>query len=112
MPPTINGFRPDALVQGDTQHAIAEAKTHNDLDRTHTRDQLRSFILYLEKSPRGLLVLSVTGTCADRAKTILRFTHRELRPSRTRLAVFDQCDLWLLCRDAVTWRICTARRAE
>ena len=108
VPPTIAGFRPDVLVRSATQKAIAEAKTAGDLDRTHTHDQATSFITYLEDSPRGLFVLSVPGWCADRAKTVLRFLHLEIRPSRTRIAVFDQCDLWLLAPDAVTWDISVA----
>ena len=111
VPPTINGFRPDAFVRSDAKRAIAEAKTRGDLDRTHTQEQMRSFILYLDKTPDGLFMLSVTGTSADRAKTILRFAHHEIRPSRTRVAVFDQCDIWMLQRDALTWRIWPAGRA-
>ena len=108
VPPTVDGFRPDVLVRSETQKAIAEAKTARDLDKTHTHDQVTSFITYLEDSPSGLFVLSVPGWRADRAKTVLRFVHLEIRPSHTRIAVFDQCDLWLLQPDAVTWDISVA----
>ena len=102
-PPKLGGFRPDILVRSETQTAIAEAKTAGDLDKKHTYDQVRSFVTYLERSPSGLFVLSVPGSSADRAKTVLRFLRLEIGPSRTRIALFDQCDLWLLEPDAVTW---------
>lgn len=105
LPPKIAGFRPDVFIRKDAQTAIAEAKTGADLDRAHTHDQVNSFLAYLEASSNGLLVLSVTGRFADRAKTMLRFIRLEARPSRTRLAVFDQCDLWLLQPDGMTWRL-------
>lgn len=108
LPPTIAGFRPDLLVRGEVPKAIAEAKTDGDLDRDHTYQQLTSFVTYLEGLAGGLLVLSVAGRCADRAKTVLRFIHFELGPLRTRVAVFDQCDLWLLQPDRVTWCIYSA----
>lgn len=103
LPPKIGGFRPDVFVQADERKAIGEAKTGADLDKTHTHDQVKAFITYLERSVDGLLVLSVTGGCANRAKTVLRFAHLETKPSHTQLAVLDQCDLWLLQADGVTW---------
>lgn len=105
LPPTIDGFRPDVFVRNGERTAIAEAKTDADVDRTHTHEQVKSFIACLEDSSDGLLVLSVTGSCADRAKTVLRFIHLETKPSRTRFAVFDQCDVWLLQPDGVTWEL-------
>ena len=40
------------------------------------------------------LILAVTGIGADRAKTLLRFMHRELCVERTMIEVFDCCDFW------------------
>ncbi len=110
VPPLIGDFRPDVFVRGETQNAIAEAKTERDLDKNHTYDQVTSFIRYLDNSLGGLFVLSVAGWCADRAKTVLRFTYLEVRPSRARVAVFDQCDLWVFEPDGLTWD--TSVRAE
>ena len=112
LPPKIGGFRPDVFVQASTRKAIAEAKTDTDLDTTHTHDQMKSFIAYLEKSRDGLLVLSVAGVSADRAKTVLRFIHVETKPSSTQLAVFDQCDLWLLQPGGMTWKLSFAAGGE
>lgn len=112
LPPKIRGFRPDVFVQADARKAIAEAKTDADLDTTHTHDQVKSFIAYLENSRDDLLVLSVAGGSADRAKTVLRFVHVEAKPSRTQLAVFDQWDLWLLQPDGMTWGLSVATDSE
>ena len=105
VPLTIGGFRPDVTVRGTRQNAIAEAKTDDDLETKHTQDQLTSFIESLDHSEGGLFVLSVSGLRADRAKTVLRFASLRIRPSRTQLAVFDQCDLWLLRNDGRTWNL-------
>lgn len=105
VPPRIGAFRPDVYLRSKAATVIAEAKTDKDLDRRHTYDQVVSYMNHLERSTDGFLVLSVTGYRADFAKTVLRFAHRDVRPSRTKVAVFDQCDLWLLQPNGVTWAI-------
>lgn len=112
VPLTIGGFRPDVTVRGTTQNAIAEAKTDNDLETKHTHDQLTSFIKSLEHSAGGLFVLSVSGWRADRAKTVLRFAYLRVKPLRTQLAVYDQCDLWMLRGDRLTWDLSALEKAE
>ena len=57
-------------------------------------------------------MLSVSGLRADRAKSLLRFAYVRIRPSRTQLAVFDQCDLWLLRADGRTWGLFAFQKAE
>ena len=105
IPPRLGGFRPDVLIRDGATRIIADAKTDRDLDRKHTYDQAVSFVRYLERSKAGLFVLSVTARRADLAKTVLRFVYREIGPSRTKVAVFDECDLWLLQSNGVTWDI-------
>ena len=112
VPPTIGGFRPDVTLRGPTQNAIAEAKTDSDLETQHTHDQVTSFITFLDHSPGALFVLSVSARRADRAKTLLRFAYRQTRPSRTQLAVYDQCDLWMLRGDGLTWDLSAPEKAE
>ena len=103
VPPAVGAFRPDVLLHAEAAMVIAEAKTDKDVDRKHTYEQVSSFIAHLERSTEGLFVLSVTGRRADLAKTVLRFVHLEMRPLRTRVAVFDQCDLWVLQPNGIAW---------
>lgn len=106
VPPRIGGYRPDLFISDEKATVIAEAKTDKDVDRRRTYEQVIAFIDYLEQSKNGLFALSVSGRRADLAKTTLRFICREIEPSRrTRLAVFDECDLWLLDRRGFTWAI-------
>ena len=112
VPLAIGGFRPDVTVRGATQNAIAEAKTDSDLDTKHTLDQLTSFIKSLDHSAGGLFVLSVSGWRADRAKTVLRLAYLQIKPLRTQLAVYDQCDLWMFRGDSLTWDLSAIEKAE
>lgn len=96
LPLLIDGFRPDVYARNNQMGSIiiAEAKTDNDIDNRHTYEQITSFIKYLERQKKGNLILAVTGIGADRAKTLLRFMHRELCVERTMIEVFDCCDFW------------------
>ena len=105
VPPRIGAFRPDVFIRREAITVLADAKTAKDLPRKHTYDQVVSFVNYLERSSNGLFVLSVTGHRANFAKTVLRFVHQDVHPSRTQFAVFDQCDLWLLQPNGLTWAV-------
>ena len=105
VPPLIGGFRPDVFIRNSDTTIIADAKTASDLGRVHTYDQVASFINYLETTSAGVFVLSVTGPCADLAKTVLRFVSHETKVAGVRVGVFDECDLWLLDPNGVTWHV-------
>lgn len=98
IPPVIDGFRPDVYA-GKLEEVfivIAEAKTDNDIDNRHTRDQVTSFINHLDRKKKGLFVLAVNGHKSDLAKTVLRFVRMEIGGVRTEIEIFDGCDFWRL----------------
>ena len=106
LPPIIDGYRPDVYARQKHKFllVIAEAKTDYDIDNSHTRAQVTSFINHLEQQKQGIFILVVTGSGAARAKTLLRFMRVELRVQNTRLEVFDTCDFWLLdSQGGVQW---------
>ncbi len=98
VPPLIGGYRPDVYARKilSNEIVIAEAKTDRDIDRTHTHNQIVSFLTYLERKGNGLFVLSATGHGANHAKTLLRFIYRDMPVKSTDIAVFDGYDFWLL----------------
>lgn len=99
VPPMISNFRPDVYANLPTNPPtiiIAEAKTDNDIDNQHTRNQITAFINYFERQVSGSFILSVTGCGADRAKTLLRFLCQDIRPTNTDVFVYDGCDFWSL----------------
>ena len=98
IPPLIDRYRPDLFAINTVKNSavIAEAKTDNDVERTHTYNQIETYITYLERKSFGLFVLSVTGCRADFAKAILRFTRTRVQASKTQIEVYDGCDFWRL----------------
>ncbi len=96
VPPVIDGFRPDVCgcTPSGSVSIIVEAKTDDDLDNNHTRNQIISFINYLEKNKDGLFILSVTGCRADLAKTLMRFVLLDMEITSTQTMVFDSLDFW------------------
>ena len=108
LPPIIDGFRPDVYARNNQTGLIiiAEAKTDRDIDEKHTYEQTSSFVNYLERRGKGRFILSVTGTGANRAKTLLRFMSKELRLKNTVIEVFDCCDFWLFdLNGGVRWHL-------
>jgi len=108
VPPIIGESRPD-LHGRHSSHAssftelIAEAKTDDDLDNSHTDKQLSDFIHHLEKRDSGLLILVVSGHNADHAKTVLRFKYISDRVEKTQFAVFDTLDFWYFDESNCRW---------
>ena len=108
VPPLIEGFRPDIYAHNKQSKlvVIGEAKTDNDIDTKHTYVQVRSFLNHLECRLNGNFVLAVTGIGSDRAKTFLRFIHKELNLQKTSIEVFDCCDFWRLdSHNGIKWHL-------
>jgi len=110
VPFLIGNHRPDIYATDLSQGAkpnfvIAEAKTDKDLDSSHTENQVRSFIDYLEQRDKSKLILLTTGVGARRAKSILRFASVEASIQRTELAIFDTMDLWCYNSETKKWHL-------
>lgn len=107
-PPQINGSRPDVYgrsKQGDFI-VIAEAKTDNDIENTHSRRQFEDYIGHIKNCGEGCMVLAVTGQKSDRAKTFLRFFCMEVNTTNIDIMVFDQFFFWKLEeKDRRMWHI-------
>lgn len=60
-PPAIGNFRPDfyAVDVPLTITIIGEAKTFNDLETEHSRNQYLSFISYLSQHDKGYFILAI-----------------------------------------------------
>lgn len=73
-PPLISCYRPDvyAIDAPHTITIIGEAKTQQDLETEHTRNQLSVFIRFLRSQPQGLLVIAVPWQARARARSLAR----------------------------------------
>ena len=108
LPPTISGHRPDVYASEPSEDlaVIGEAKTYSDLDRPHTLRQVLSYATYLGKRSKGILLLAVPPSAADRSKTLLWFTRRQVQPCTTNFITFDGLDLWQLgSGEEFRWRL-------
>ena len=64
---------------------------------------METFLRYLERQRGGLFLLSVAGRSGDAARGILRIVCSELGEFRTRVAVWDALDLWVLKGGDLRW---------
>ena len=72
-PPRIGGYQPD-LYATDTPVSIiilGEAKTEDDLETEHSRNQLIAYLRFLAWQPRGVLVLAVPWQASATATNVL-----------------------------------------
>lgn len=85
-PPAIGANRPDAFARDIStgRIIIGEAKTPDDIDNEHTRDQLSSYFLYLQSQTEGELWIAVpwmsAGTALRVSKLVRQLTQSQSIP--------------------------------
>ena len=86
---------------------IAEAKTDRDIDNWHTHAQIMAFITYMSGlKGEKRLILAVTGSRANSAKTLMRFIFSEIMVTGMHIEVYDGLDFWMLDVEARgQWRL-------
>jgi len=100
-PPSVNGFIPDVYVSPATSQrlVIGEAKTARDLERLHTRRQLRAFLSKCAESEYSVFILGVPWDLAPSAKSLLHELQVEAGAERVRVIVLDQLGIGRSTRD-------------
>jgi hypothetical protein len=90
-PPMIEGFRPDLYATAGSLEAviIGEAKTANDLETSHSREQYRAYARHLAESVRPTFILAVPWQFRVRAKTLMRLAVEEAGALATVTIVID-----------------------
>lgn len=78
-PPAIGANRPDAFARDIStgRTVIGEAKTTDDIDNQHTRDQLSSYFLYLKAQPEGELWMAVPWMSAGTALRVSKLVRHQ-----------------------------------
>ena len=91
-PPRIEGYVPDVFVTDvpTTTTLIGEAKTQQDIETDHSRQQISAFLSYLSKTPRGIFVLSVPLAASATARRLLAEINEPFAAAATRTIVLDR----------------------
>ena len=91
-PPRIEGYVPDVFVTDvpTTTTLIGEAKTQQDIETDHSRQQISAFLSYLSKTPRGIFVLSVPIAASATARRLLAEINEPFADAATRTIVLDR----------------------
>ena len=73
-PPAIGAYTPDVFCRtlGGSCVFIGEAKTADDIEPRHTREQLLTFLMYLRDHGSGTLVIAVPWHAVNQAKWLIR----------------------------------------
>ena len=90
-PPKIGESRPDLYAANapTTMVIIGEAKTASDLETTHSRKRLLSYLRYLALYPGSTLLVGVPWTMRTRAAHLLLELQMEAGSPETKLVVID-----------------------
>lgn len=72
-----------------TRTLIGEAKTRQDLETNHSRQQIEAFLGYLAFTPKGVFILSVPLAAAATARRQVAELARRVPPSETQVIVLD-----------------------
>lgn len=91
-PPRIGGFVPDvfAIDAPPSITILGEAKTVEDLETEHSREQLAAFLTFLRLQPSGILVVAVPWQAQARAKNLVAQLQRQLQCAGVRAIVITE----------------------
>lgn len=78
-PPSIGPHTPDVFHKSidGSEIVIGEAKTANDIETRHSREQFRSYLLHLKRCPEGTLVVAVPWYVVRQGKSLIRALQKE-----------------------------------
>ena len=73
-PPSINGYYPDiyATVRGNKKIFIGEAKTANDIESRHSRQQFQAFLQYCIPHSNSELIIAVPWDFVNCARGLIQ----------------------------------------
>lgn len=89
-PPVVGGFVPDAFVDAGKIMVIGEAKTWQDVESRHTRDQLCAFLQWCRLDEQAVLVMAVPWPVTRLAAMILRSLQRKHGCESVRTVILDK----------------------
>jgi hypothetical protein len=91
-PPTISTFIPDVYVCqiGSARLVIGEAKTGQDVDSRHTREQVRAFLHRCAGYEASVFILAVPWDVTRLAKSILKDLQSEVGAYNVNIIVLDK----------------------
>lgn len=91
-PPSIGGYNPDVFcrVIGGGLIVIGEAKTTRDIETRHSREQFRSYLLYLKQCTSGTLVIAVPWHAVNQVKSLIRMLQRETSTMHIRTVFLER----------------------
>lgn len=90
-PPMIGGFVPDVFATDvpTTMTVIGEAKTRQDLERSHSQAQISAFLRFLAATTNGVFILSVPLTAGATARRIAQIAGQSFLGATTKIIVLD-----------------------
>ena len=77
-PKFINSFRPDALLTLKNKIIVGEAKTSNDLERAHSREQYVAYLNYLKDFENPVYVMTVPWFNIPRARSLITSIQKKI----------------------------------
>jgi hypothetical protein len=93
-PPKIGAFRPDVYAVDAPPRVvvIGEAKVQQDLERFHSRGQIRTFLEFLRPQSNAEFVLAVPWQAKARGRNILKSIAAEVGATQVNLVVIDDVE--------------------
>jgi hypothetical protein len=94
-PPRLRGFVPDVLAMDvpTTMHVVGEAKTAEDLERSHTTAQLLAYLRHL-RIRTGILVMAVPWVAVPTARRVVASAVAATEATNVEIVVVNDAQPW------------------
>lgn len=76
-PPRIGGYIPDLYIKSG-RVILGEAKTPQDVETKHSREQYANYFKHLSQYPNSLFIIAVPWHCVPLAKSLIRRVQKDI----------------------------------
>lgn len=91
-PPRVGGYVPDVFLKDEHSGIalIGEAKTAEDIEKQHSRDQYLAFMRFLAAYQEHLFLLAVPWSCVIQTRSLIAALQRRNQLQGVRTLVLDR----------------------
>ena len=88
-PPLIGGYIPDLYIKSERM-IIGEAKTSQDIETKHSREQYTQYLKHLKQYRDSLFIMAVPWNCVPSTKSLIRRVQKNINAENVNTVILEK----------------------